>query len=767
VTICPCDVHAFPDAPDIAPGLSRLPRELGRFGDFKKALTSRIGTKEPLRDWRVQQVDDLGLLTLEWWAYVADVLSFYTSQHANELYLATAARPQSLHRIVGLIGYQPRPATSAVAKLVALVDGSDAVAAPAATRFVSDAFGDSPPQEFETEAEATLDPRRNEWTLAPIRGIAFDAKRMLLVPASRAVAEDAVVLLVGAGSAAEAHRVVSIGPERALDGERYLRLELSGDVAVLEHAPDVAAVSLWSFAQAIPISSIRDATVIVDGLQPQIRTGGAVVVEDATGRVEAHTVKGVTHDSRQLPSGVEDENGKDIPLKAPTTLIELGSKPSKAESGAGFLHVGPLRAGRFVAPALHLVGLDALEAGARVEGPNDVPAEEGSGEVLLKGALDAGATLPGQVVIDGDTGATTLIPSDSAQPFESPLRTPIRIYGNVLTVTRGKSVEETLGSGRGAVDFQTFALGNKPLTYVTDATAPKGRRSTLRIFVDKVEWRETSSLFLAGPDDRVFSIALDSEGQATVTFGGGGYGLPAPLGVDNIVARYRYGAGEAPPPANSIRQIAGPVPGLRSVFNVRPAQGGGRGDGPEDIRFVAAASAATFDRAVSAADFVAHARDFGALAAIATTEWVPERTREGVVVTAIFEGDVTPESKAALEQYLAARAAEATPIRVIAATPFEAELELAYAVAADADPALVASAIQSQLVDDFRGLLAARNARIGGPIFRSSILAAAARVAGLDEIVSLQLDGATCPHRIPLGAQAYLAPTLSLVEVEA
>ena len=46
---------------------------------------------------------------LEWWAYLADVLTFYNERYANESYLRTATQPGSIANLVALLGYQPAP----------------------------------------------------------------------------------------------------------------------------------------------------------------------------------------------------------------------------------------------------------------------------------------------------------------------------------------------------------------------------------------------------------------------------------------------------------------------------------------------------------------------------------------------------------------------------------------------------------------------------------------------------------------------------------
>jgi hypothetical protein len=89
------------------------------------------------------------------WAYALDILGFYDERVANESYLRTALLRPSLRKLVGLIGYQVRPALAASVVLAAIADGNRPVVLPPRTGFRSDAFDGKPPQVFETEMEHT------------------------------------------------------------------------------------------------------------------------------------------------------------------------------------------------------------------------------------------------------------------------------------------------------------------------------------------------------------------------------------------------------------------------------------------------------------------------------------------------------------------------------------------------------------------------------------------------------------------------------------
>ena len=110
---CPCDLPPLADARAIAAGLPRLPRAIGDFAAFRRSLLLGIPGQPALAGWRARDRDDLGVMLLEFWAYVADIVAFYDEVFANEAYLRTALRPESVSRLIGLLGYQPRPATAA------------------------------------------------------------------------------------------------------------------------------------------------------------------------------------------------------------------------------------------------------------------------------------------------------------------------------------------------------------------------------------------------------------------------------------------------------------------------------------------------------------------------------------------------------------------------------------------------------------------------------------------------------------------------------
>ena len=55
---CPCDELIHPPKPDIAAGLSTLPRHLIGFPVYRLAMLRDIPTLPPLADWRAREGDE-------------------------------------------------------------------------------------------------------------------------------------------------------------------------------------------------------------------------------------------------------------------------------------------------------------------------------------------------------------------------------------------------------------------------------------------------------------------------------------------------------------------------------------------------------------------------------------------------------------------------------------------------------------------------------------------------------------------------------------
>jgi hypothetical protein len=67
--------------------------------------------------WSVSDPTDIGVALLETFAYLGDILSFYTDRMASEGFLGTASQRASVLQIASMLGYAPTPSSAATVSL--------------------------------------------------------------------------------------------------------------------------------------------------------------------------------------------------------------------------------------------------------------------------------------------------------------------------------------------------------------------------------------------------------------------------------------------------------------------------------------------------------------------------------------------------------------------------------------------------------------------------------------------------------------------------
>ena len=206
--------------------------------------------------------------------------------------------------------------------------------------------------------------------------------------------------------------------------------------------------------------------------------------------------------------------------------------------------------------------------------------------------------------------------------------TNVTIYGNVALATHGQTVGEVLGDGDATQAFQSFALGQKPLTYVP-ALTPAGVASTLVVRVNDIERDEVDSLAGLGPTDRDYVTQTDDSDQTTVVFGNGVHGARVPTGTANVKAVYRYGIGAAGNvDAGQISQLATHPQGAQGVINPLRASGGADRDTAGQARGNTPMALMALDRLVGVPDYAYFSRTFagiGKASLRAPHRWPPQR----------------------------------------------------------------------------------------------------------------------------------------------
>lgn len=89
------------------------------YSSFRKALLDLIPLKVP--EWTDLSEADFGVVLIELFAYMADILAYYQDRIANEAFLPTAQERRSVMNHLRLIGYEMASAAPATAKLSLIV----------------------------------------------------------------------------------------------------------------------------------------------------------------------------------------------------------------------------------------------------------------------------------------------------------------------------------------------------------------------------------------------------------------------------------------------------------------------------------------------------------------------------------------------------------------------------------------------------------------------------------------------------------------------
>jgi hypothetical protein len=155
---CPCEATQDPQVVTNAPGLAAISYRVDDFTGFRRALLRPLDGEQSLGPWRPAP-GDLGLQMLEWWAYLADILTFYNERIANESYLGTAQFPDSIAGLVGLLGYAPAPGLAATGQVGAIrttTRPAEPLVIPAGMQISSTATPGVPAQTFEVAAAGTF-----------------------------------------------------------------------------------------------------------------------------------------------------------------------------------------------------------------------------------------------------------------------------------------------------------------------------------------------------------------------------------------------------------------------------------------------------------------------------------------------------------------------------------------------------------------------------------------------------------------------------------
>ena len=350
-------------------------------------------------------------------------------------------------------------------------------------------------------------------------------------------------------------------------------------------------------------------------------------------------------------------------------------------------------------------------------------------------------------------GGFTILTLDSA-PANLYLRASVSINANVASATHGQTVSETLGSGDGTQQFQNFILHQSPLTYV-QAETTTGSTSTLKVYVDGVQWNEVPYFYGHGPTEHIFVTSQDDNGVTTVTFGDGVTGSRLPTGTANIAASYRFGIGTAGlVNAGQLSQLMSRPLGVRGVSNPLPSNGAADPQDLDSGRSAAILAIMTLGRVVSLEDYQDFALAYTGIGkALATWTWDGQQ-RVVVLTAAGADGPIgqTDSILTTLQGSIATWSEPGVTVFLLACAPIYFNLNAAIQISSSYQLALVQPVIEAALRQTFS--FQARS--FGQPVYQSEVIAAIQDVPGVVDVV-LTIYITSDPSQTP---QPQLAATV-------
>jgi hypothetical protein len=755
---CPCQGLDHPKEIYNPVGHDVIRYRVGEFADFRAALLQYDG-ETALRRWRPHAEADLGVQVVEWWAYLADILTFYNERAASQAYLRTADRPESPARLVRILGYRPRPGLAASGKLAALLNRPVPVTLPKGFQIASKPGPGKQPQIFETTEAVTLQPPdaiavdpASDGKLVQTENGVDGVLLMGVVNAARP--GDQVLLLSPSASPASYLKVAQATKVVSPRGQPNTRVTFSDSTlaADIENASvdgfqlvkGTLSAHLWPFKSDVDIQVKGGQTVIhLDGLARQIKAGTRVLLLDSSGANKPR-VPTVVHYEETIwianttnasdPSQPGTLPDKVYPIPIPHSVLTLDTDLSTWQTDRTLIEVRYqfVPVGRLIAAPVDKLLL------ALPQPPEVVAAGDAT--------LPTGVGIPTEV--QGGDGTGFLVTGDSGDGIQMSLgnlpsgggsvSAPLTAYFSLFDVSRGTTVaNEMLGSGDSTQLFQDFTLKKSPVTYFYTPGSPSGSdfRSTVRVWVDQVEWTETSSFFNRTASDHIFVTKEDERGRTHVLFGDGTNGARLPSGQNNLVATYRYGSGADSPEAGSLSVIMKPQPGVKAVRNPVRVGGGADPDSPQRLRELAPRSVLALGRAVSADDFeVIASQAPGVAQARAYWSWDASLSRSLVKVYVIGDDNAVASAQAAVT----AAADPNRTVRVVPANQYTVNLSLTIDVDPRYIPEVVRDSVGRALDDPDTGLFSFDRMHIGEPMFDSAIYNTCLTVAGVVAVPKIQ-----------------------------
>lgn len=667
-------------------GLSHIDYRIGTYANFLEAMFRELNKNELLENWTHREPDDPGIALLEGVAVLGDILTFYQELYANEAYLRTAQWRESIADLVRLLGYQLSPGVGGKATFAFQVKGDKPIVVPPGFPLKSQLDGIEQSVDFETTTEFVAYPALSQFNLYRPYNLpeiknetsSFSIETSILKKNKIELnKKDRLLLARDPENPLASHQIVVIKEIKERFDRTEIQIEgsLQGDFT----SKDIDAYKLGrsfrhfghnsppSFVTVEGANTITKTVPFSRNIRSPVKPGIAISALPLDTEVDDLSVGSTLLIQLQLSSNIAivgSEHFFERTIKkvyqnsltwgavtAGTTLVEINS-----EIGSGDSIYTDIRTIEF----LEVIGAKFLLQSAYKEASTTSLTKllyfgnsqtykqldkrslafvkaDGTNQILSvsidKNEIDADNSVKLRLVYLPD-----LSQDFSIKDFALLAEPKVTVYGNLVEANQGKTEKEAvLGNGDSRQKFQTFKLPKSPLTYHNLPGETPPEVPELQIYVNDRLWKRVPTLFNHKPDEEIYIVREDSNGDSWVQFGDGKTGKQLPSGLKNVIAKYRTGIGAYGPlkPDTKV-QASGRLDKLDKIHLPGIVTGGAKPESGENAREAAPGKIQSLDRLVSLQDFESETLAIpGVSKALAAWELVDNLPN--VVITVLME----------------------------------------------------------------------------------------------------------------------------------
>jgi hypothetical protein len=678
------------------PHLPVVDYRIGTYLTFRKDMINSL--QQNISEWSSKGRRDYAVVLVEMWAYLLDILSYYSERIINEAYVETASLRESVLALSELINYKLNPGLAATVDLAILAEKDKKDTIPLGFKVQAKSIGRqvSKPPVFETDESIVVsdklnkiglrieyDRNENSLRLGNTSHI-FDGQYANLKPGD-------YILIVVDREKWDLRKLTAVSPE----GENT-RIEWShglgrdypfnndssaAGIYLLQEfmrpfgyngpyeefmPKDNSGKPIFDAADNINLPGLRSGTrknsqdpylplnvLMLDREYDTVLPGTCIVVRD-TDQGKLYGVK-----------DTEKEFFQNYGISANVTMLILDENLPHLRDETPFsirktwILGNPLKLKSFRKPLQTSASENELYLDnfypELVEGKIIFIQDEQNAEVCTIASVNNGSTSGSKITLTRPL------------KYQYNLKTA-NINANVIPASHGETIkEEVLGSGNASIPFITLRLKKAPVTFIPSPFSPTGSANTLEVIIDGIRWKEVPNFTESKSNDRNYITNIDENDDMEIIFGDNKTGAIPSTGIDNIRGSYRIGLGiSGNIDAKTLTSIVGSNPAIKSITNPLPATGGTDHESEAEAKLRGPTTMKTLDRAVSLDDYENLTIVFTGIAKARASLMITGKSNNTILLTVAAVGGKIPSSTLlkSLRDYLDLRRDPNIPLRI-------------------------------------------------------------------------------------------------------